>query len=107
MQVIVKGVDDTIAKIRKEFKDLVEKENSKSANITMNALIAATPVDTGEARRGWRLSMTEKGYRFVNQVPYIQSLNNGHSKQAPVRFIEKVLLSHGKANGAIVMNTPD
>ena len=43
----------------------------------------ATPVDQGRARRGWR---KEQGFRqvsVVNRVPYIDALEDGHSKQAP------------------------
>lgn len=42
-----------------------------------------TPIDKGQARRGWR---KEKSYRqtsIVNRVPHIRALEEGHSKQAP------------------------
>lgn len=68
-----------------------------------------TPVDTGIARNSWYIGYTE---RFINAeqkattveilqkkdkpteiivtngVTYIQFLNNGHSQQAPTKFIE-------------------
>ena len=66
----------------------------------VDKLAEATPVDTGEAQRGWRL----EGNKIVNDVEHIGILNEGHSQQAPVRFIEKTILeSPGiKPNGVIV-----
>jgi hypothetical protein len=49
-----------------------------------------TPIDTGEARDGWRID--ENG-NIVNDVEHITPLNDGHSQQAPAFFIEKTLLS--------------
>ena len=69
-----------------------------------------TPVDTGQARNSWYIGYTEKYFKgkegsssniqiltpknkpqeiiVTNGVTYIQFLNNGHSKQAPTKFIE-------------------
>lgn len=38
-----------------------------------------TPVDTGNARRGWR----QRGGNVVNNTEYVSYLEDGHSKQAP------------------------
>lgn len=74
----------------------------------------ATPVDTGHARANWvpsigvphrgevgdksaaqagaasvlRYSLKDGSLYVANGVPYIQRLNNGHSKQAPRLFVE-------------------
>lgn len=106
MQVTVRGVDAEIAKIRKYLKDSRADAGSKLAVKIVNELIAATPIDTGEARSGWHHTLTKDGVRITNNVPYIEALNNGHSQQAPSHFIEKVLLSHGKALGTIVVKNP-
>ena len=42
-----------------------------------------TPIDKGQARRGWRLESSYRQKRIVNRVPHIDALENGHSKQAP------------------------
>ena len=42
-------------------------------------LVSGTPVDTGRAKKGWK--RTKDG--SVNRVPYIDELDEGHSKQAP------------------------
>lgn len=66
-------------------------------------LRAATPVDTGEARAGWQIA----GNAIVNDVDHISNLNEGTSKQAPARFIERTLLQEPGVvpNGIIVTNT--
>ena len=77
----------------------------------------ATPIDTGHARRNWVPSVgapseTESGddsahaaglaevlaYKLgdgsmwvANNVPYIQSLNYGHSDQQPAGFVERAI----------------
>lgn len=107
MDVNIRGVDAEI----KRIKELINKNVSNVAmakiSVIMSSLIKATPVDTGRARGGWNLQSTAKGFKISNDVPYIEELNNGHSQQAPSHFIESVLLSHGKAIGAIVTKTPD
>lgn len=50
-------------------------------------LMRSTPVDTGNARNGWQLTLGADP-AIENQVPYIGKLNDGHSKQAPALFIE-------------------
>jgi len=42
-----------------------------------------TPIDKGQARRGWRLRTRRKGFSVVNSVSYIDELEKGRSKQAP------------------------
>ena len=59
-----------------------------------------TPVDTGAARDGWRV--TDEG--ITNDVPYIGDLNKGSSQQAPSNFIEQTILNEKDVRvvGAIV-----
>ena len=66
----------------------------------MSELKNATPVDTGRARDGWKVS----GDSIENDVPYIEHLNEGSSQQAPAYFIEATLLKHSgiKPRGIIV-----
>ena len=42
-----------------------------------------TPIDKGQARRGWRLESSFRQKSIVNRVPHIEALEQGHSKQAP------------------------
>jgi len=42
-----------------------------------------TPIDKGKARRGWRKEKNLRQTTVVNRVPYINALEDGHSKQSP------------------------
>jgi len=85
--------------IRKKVYEQIEKEETLARKQALDAVRAQTPVDTGEARDGWRL----EGQSLVNDVEHIASLNAGNSRQAPSRFIEKTLLAEGfEPNGVIV-----
>lgn len=58
------------------------------------ALQEATPVDTGRARRGWRI----ENHKIVNDVPYIIHINRQR------RFIEEACLRVGlRPDGIIVV----
>lgn len=76
--------------LKKAHAAAVKKAMAPKINTMVEALRAATPIDTGEARDGWRY---EAG-KIVNDVDHIDELNSGSSKQAPAHFIETSLLSH-------------
>lgn len=44
---------------------------------------AHTPIKTGNARRNWTKNVTNKSFDVKNQVPYIERLEAGASRQAP------------------------
>ena len=56
----------------------------------INVSSARTKQETGKSTViGYRLN---KGKAFIsNNVPYIRRLNDGHSKQAPVGFIQRAV----------------
>ena len=109
------GVSETLKLKDKEFTKTINQLNILQAFEALSALKAATPVDTGRAKNSWIL--TEKENKFVsdgtastslvgpasedrvtplfitNGTPYIESLNEGSSKQAPARFVEQTVLS--------------
>jgi len=62
-----------------------EKENfmTRVATDILEIAKSKTPIDKGQARRGWRLESSYRQKRIVNRVPHIDALENGHSKQAP------------------------
>ena len=92
----------------------------ETATRFLSEVTKATPVDTGRARANWNMSVgvidtrsTEniaapdaeatanerlegydgnKAVYISNHLPYIQRLNEGHSKQAPANFVEKALM---------------
>lgn len=73
----------------KEFSKLTEKAKLEKMSKLVDALKEATPVDTGNARDNWKI----EGNSIVNEVEYIEYLNQGSSVQAPQNFIEKTLLT--------------
>lgn len=73
----------------KEFSKLTEKAKLEKMSKLVDALKEATPVDTGNARDNWKI----EGNSIVNEVEYIEYLNQGSSIQAPQNFIEKTLLT--------------
>jgi hypothetical protein len=52
---------------------------------------ANTPVRSGNARRSWTKQVTKTGANINNQVPYIERLEKGWSKQAPKGIIGPTL----------------
>lgn len=85
----------------KAFGEALKKSDAKSIQMKkmVTALQDATPIDTGEARAGWSIV----GSTIQNDVEHINMLNEGSSKQAPSRFVERTLLAQAgvKANGII------
>jgi hypothetical protein len=86
--------------LKKEIEESIKRQEDAIKLSMKNALVAATPVDTGEARAGWRV----EGKSIVNDVDHIDDLNKGSSQQAPSYFVEKTLLSFPgvKPDGTIV-----
>jgi len=62
-----------------------EKESlyTRVAQDTLEVAKSKTPIDKGQARRGWRLESSFRQKNIVNRVPHIDALEDGHSKQAP------------------------
>ena len=85
---------------KKELDSLVAKEKTRVMGNLVNKLKDATPVDTGEARAGWK----SEGSTIVNEVEHIRYLNEGSSEQAPAYFVEKTLLTQKgiRPSGTIV-----
>lgn len=67
-------------------------------NLFLN-LVKDTPIDTGNAQRGWKnvaemKSISGTGQSKIvirNDVPYIQRLDEGHSSQKPTGFVKQVI----------------
>jgi hypothetical protein len=89
--------------IVKEYEKELAKQTSAEMERILDRLVEATPIDTGEARAGWEIN----GNSIENHVEHVKDLNRGTSQQAPIRFIEKTLLSHPgvRPRGTIVRST--
>ena len=66
----------------------------KTATDLFGAVIEDTPVDTGNAKKGWSQRQIHDGHELANNVEYIKSLENGHSKQAPHGMVRKNVRRH-------------
>lgn len=102
----ITGVDATIARIKLAVADENTKVLRLRAEILTKELANATPIDTGEAMRGWVTSIINGKVTITNSVPHIAILNQGHSQQAPAYFVERILLQNGRAVGTLVKTTP-
>jgi hypothetical protein len=70
----------------KVMRNLEREKDSLHTRVAQDILEVArskTPIDQGQARRGWRLENRSRSKHIVNRVPYIDLLENGRSKQAP------------------------
>ena len=79
LSIKVLGLKKTMTSLEREVDLFI----GEVATDTLKVAKKNTPIDKGQARRGWRLEGAANGKRIVNRVPHIVPLENGHSKQAP------------------------
>lgn len=79
LRIRVTGTRQVIGALEREKEQLI----STVAQDTLEVARSKTPIDKGQARRGWQLFSRFREKRIVNRVPHIDALENGHSKQAP------------------------
>lgn len=97
----IKGIEVVLEDIKNKSEKAFKAHENKVREKLVEDLVEATPIDTGEARRGWRI----EGKDIINDVEHVAKLNEGSSKQAPEYFIEKTVLSHPeiRPDGIIVI----
>jgi|SaaInl4_135m_RNA_FD_contig_123_15922_length_8777_multi_4_in_0_out_2_5 hypothetical protein len=105
MKIETAGINETLRSIDKAFEADSDKGLFKATSAMKTAMVAATPIDTGEARASWLHQKTATGYSLVNVAEHIQALNAGSSKQAPKWFIERTAIRFGTPVGSIVDKT--
>ena len=110
MSITVVNLNSSIANLKKDVDKVIEQELRAKSLRAFADVKLMTPVDTGQARSSWYIGYTEKYFGgeqgstsnvtilapkdkpqeiiVTNGVTYIQFLNNGHSQQAPMKFIE-------------------
>jgi hypothetical protein len=89
-----------VAGLLDDFKDEASKHFEIAVLNAYLELRKATPVDTGEAKGGWKLEpavSVDDIARIENAVEHIVYLNDGHSQQAPRYFVEQTLMRLGFA----------
>ena len=110
MTITVINLRSSMATLQDDIDKEVEKQLRAKALKAFADVKLMTPVDTGQARNSWYIGYTETYFDgevgstsnisilspkdkpqeiiVTNGVTYIQFLNNGHSQQAPMKFIE-------------------
>ena len=115
MTITVINLKSSIDNLKEDIDKEVEKQLRARSLKAFADVKLMTPVDTGQARNSWYIGYTERyidgkssGSNITilapkdkpqeiivtNGVTYIQFLNNGHSKQAPMKFIESAFLKY-------------
>lgn len=78
--------------IQKRLSARIRSEVQRLGQSLFQEIRQRTPVDTGQAKAGWKTKPTQQGFEISNQVPYIGILDKGRhmtrrgyrgSKQAP------------------------
>ena len=110
MTITVINLRSSTINLQKDIDKEIEKQLRAKSLKAFADVKLMTPVDTGQARNSWYIGYTEtyldgeigstsnisilspkdKPQEIIvtNGVTYIQFLNNGHSQQAPMKFIE-------------------
>ena len=110
MTITVINLRSSMINLQRDIDKEVEKQLRANSLKAFADVKLMTPVDTGQARNSWYIGYTEKYFDgevgstsnitiltpkdkpqeiiVTNGVTYIQFLNNGHSQQAPMKFIE-------------------
>jgi len=110
MTITVINLRSSMINLQRDIDKEVEKQLRAKALKAFADVKLMTPVDTGQARNSWYIGYTERYFDgevgstsnisilspkdkpqeiiVTNGVTYIQFLNNGHSQQAPMKFIE-------------------
>ena len=57
----------------------------------IDTLKTKTPVDTGAARKGWRIRHLNDTFKVSNKEKHIGALNEGHSKQAKSGWVDRTI----------------
>jgi len=91
----VANVAQELRRAELEIEDIADEDIDAKMDYVTELLRRITPVDTGYARSRWKnkKNLLLPGGEIINDTPYINRLNAGHSKQAPALFIERALLA--------------
>ena len=110
MSITVINLRSSMINLQRDIDKEIEKQLRAKSLKAFADVKLMTPVDTGQARNSWYIGYTERYFNnevgstsnitiltpkdkpqeiiVTNGVTYIQFLNNGHSQQAPIKFIE-------------------
>ena len=94
VSVDILGQKDTLG----ELENTILQFRQALATELKSQIVPRTPIDQGRARAGWQQRQSGKNISVENDVPYIQRLQRGYSKQAPRGFVDQAI-------GAAISNT--
>jgi hypothetical protein len=85
-----------------KFKEDIKTELELGRTITIDAVAAATPFDTGELARSWEKDSSKEiekegnkySFKIASKVPYAKWVNNGHSLTQ--HFVPGLFIDNGK-----------
>ena len=91
MAIFYKATNDVLKEIAIDYDKYQQRLFSN--------LVSSTPIDTGNAQRGWKnvsemsklIGTGKKAVVIRNDIAYIQRLDDGHSRQAPKGIVGPVL----------------
>jgi|APSaa5957512535_1039671.scaffolds.fasta_scaffold05576_4 hypothetical protein len=78
-------------RVGKKIQNARDKKISQIMGFALNEVKPLTPIDTGKARRNWKIEGKSVNTIVVNRVPYIRRLEDGHSNQAPNGFVKTLI----------------
>lgn len=82
------GIKRAIEAVSQEITATIDEH----ANLVKSTVTSKTPKRSGNARRNWKKTKSDgTGFEVENRVPYIERLEQGHSKQAPRGFVNQTL----------------
>lgn len=92
--------DEELARVSQEVEKFSSDDIAQRVIYATDTLRQVTPVRTGRARASWKHRITIRNgelqdAEISSDVPYMQKLNEGSSRQAPAFFIEQVLITIG------------
>jgi hypothetical protein len=77
--------------IKKDLADTIGQFQSFVATEFKRQVVPRTPIDQGRARAGWQQRQQGNTQIVENNVPYIERLEKGYSKQAPRGFVNQAI----------------
>lgn len=95
-----------LERIKKEHARIERVSVESRTKFAVESLQSVTPVLTGYAASRWTHEMEDGVGVITNDAPYIDRLNEGHSKQAPPKFIELTLMAIGELEYPVYTTTP-
>lgn len=80
-----------VPQVKSDINNVLTKFVSETTDVLTENLRSRTPIATGRARKGWSGRAQGINANIENRVPYIEYLEQGHSRQAPTGFVRQAI----------------